>query len=58
MDSIVDKISDSSNNRDEPFNYFKGTWLPQRFQDEIERIHNFEVRDDDTWVCGIPKSGT
>lgn len=31
--------------------------LPEYFQKFSDKIENFEVRDDDTWVCSFPKTG-
>ncbi|KOC59245.1 Sulfotransferase 4A1 [Habropoda laboriosa] len=32
--------------------------LPSRYDEFAEVIENFEVRDDDVWVCSFPKTGT
>ena len=31
--------------------------LPEYFRQFADKIENFEVRDDDTWVCTFPKAG-
>lgn len=35
----------------------EGVCLPERYQHFAEQIENFEVRDDDVWVCTFPKTG-
>ncbi|XP_033230911.1 luciferin sulfotransferase-like [Belonocnema kinseyi] len=35
-----------------------GVCLPEYFQNFADRVENFEVRDDDIWVCSFPKTGT
>lgn len=35
----------------------KGITLPERFKDFYKAIDNFEVFDDDVWVCSFPKTG-
>lgn len=34
-----------------------GICLPEYFQEFAERIKNFEIRNDDIWVCSFPKTG-
>ncbi|XP_011302858.1 sulfotransferase 1C4 [Fopius arisanus] len=36
----------------------KGVRLPEIFNKFADEIENFEVRDDDVWVCSFPKGGT
>lgn len=33
-------------------------FLPRKYIDWAERLHNFKVRESDVWVAGFPKSGT
>ncbi|XP_060529473.1 luciferin sulfotransferase-like [Cylas formicarius] len=35
-----------------------GTTMPKRFEDLHEQILNFEVNEDDVWICSFPKTGT
>ncbi|XP_076630425.1 luciferin sulfotransferase [Colletes latitarsis] len=35
-----------------------GVCLPERFNKFSQAIEDFEVRDDDIWVCSFPKTGT
>ncbi|KAK2575938.1 hypothetical protein KPH14_007300 [Odynerus spinipes] len=35
-----------------------GVCLPERYEHFAEQIENFEVKDDDVWVCTFPKTGT
>ncbi|XP_043265450.1 luciferin sulfotransferase-like [Colletes gigas] len=35
-----------------------GVCLPERFNKFSQAIEDFEVRDDDVWVCSFPKTGT
>ncbi|KZC08591.1 PREDICTED: estrogen sulfotransferase, testis isoform-like [Dufourea novaeangliae] len=35
-----------------------GVCLPQRYEEFARAIEEFEVRDDDIWVCSFPKTGT
>lgn len=37
---------------------YHSVFLPQNYQRRADRLHNFEVREDDTWICGFPKSGS
>ncbi|XP_046418746.1 luciferin sulfotransferase-like [Neodiprion fabricii] len=46
-------------------NYFRtayikvdGCILPENYKQFADAIENFEVRDDDIWVCSYPKTGT
>lgn len=34
-----------------------GVVLPEHFKYFAERIENFNIRDDDVWVCSFPKTG-
>ena len=36
---------------------FNGTCLPKRYKDFAHAIENFEIRDDDVWLCGFSKTG-
>ncbi|XP_011302984.1 sulfotransferase 1C4-like [Fopius arisanus] len=36
----------------------KGVRLPENFSKFRDEIENFEIRDDDVWVCSFPKAGT
>lgn len=36
----------------------EGVCLPERFEKFARAIEDFEVRDDDIWVCSFPKTGT
>uniref|UniRef100_A0A8D8UER4 Sulfotransferase family cytosolic 1B member 1 n=1 Tax=Cacopsylla melanoneura TaxID=428564 RepID=A0A8D8UER4_9HEMI len=36
----------------------KGVCLPEYYTEFAEQILNFDVRDDDVWVCSFPKTGT
>ncbi|CAB4064372.1 unnamed protein product [Lepeophtheirus salmonis] len=44
----------------DPFIHFKkyDQIMPQMFLDNSESFHNFETRDDDTWIVSFPKSGS
>lgn len=33
------------------------TCMPETFLNYVERIKNFEVRNDDVWVASYPKTG-
>ncbi|XP_076240817.1 luciferin sulfotransferase [Calliopsis andreniformis] len=35
-----------------------GVCLPERYEKFARAIEDFEVRDDDIWVCSFPKTGT
>lgn len=35
----------------------QGVCLPDRYEEFAEAIDNFEVRDDDIWICSFPKTG-
>ncbi|XP_023248635.1 sulfotransferase 1C4-like [Copidosoma floridanum] len=37
---------------------YKGLWVPDTYAEIADAIENFEVRDDDVWVCAFPKTGT
>lgn len=51
-------VNESSKTIDyQSYDYCEGTWLPNSYQDVKESIHNFEMRDDDIWVCSFPKTG-
>lgn len=34
-----------------------GVCLPQHYLNFQDAIENFQVRDDDVWVCSFPKTG-
>ncbi|KAJ8917838.1 hypothetical protein NQ315_010750 [Exocentrus adspersus] len=36
----------------------KGVTMPERFAEMEEDIYNFEVCEDDVWICSFPKTGT
>nr|XP_012143925.1 PREDICTED: estrogen sulfotransferase, testis isoform-like [Megachile rotundata]XP_012143926.1 PREDICTED: estrogen sulfotransferase, testis isoform-like [Megachile rotundata]XP_012143927.1 PREDICTED: estrogen sulfotransferase, testis isoform-like [Megachile rotundata] len=36
----------------------QGFCLPERYQKFAQAIEDFEVKDDDVWVCSFPKTGT
>lgn len=35
-----------------------GICLPQRYEEFAKAIEDFQVKDDDVWVCSFPKTGT
>ncbi|VEN56807.1 unnamed protein product [Callosobruchus maculatus] len=37
---------------------YRGFTLNKRFIETQDRFDNFPVRDEDVWICGIPRSGT
>lgn len=37
---------------------FSKCFLPKKYANLSERIHNFDVRSDDIWICAFPKSGS
>lgn len=36
----------------------QGVCLPKKYEDFAQIIENFEIRDDDVWICSFPKTGT
>lgn len=36
---------------------FNGYFIASQYKNFIDVIENFEVRDDDIWVCSFPKTG-
>ncbi|KAG6794945.1 hypothetical protein HZU73_09395 [Apis mellifera caucasica] len=36
----------------------QGICLPKKYEDFAQIIENFEIRDDDVWICSFPKTGT
>lgn len=36
----------------------QGVCLPVRYEEFSREIENFEVREDDVWICSFPKTGT
>ena len=40
--------------RYQPFNQI----LPKAYLNQIQEIRDFKVRDDDIWICSLPKAGT
>ena len=36
---------------------FDGVFLPQEYSTIAEEVENFEVYNDDVWVCSFQKSG-
>lgn len=49
----VNQVKDLPNYGD-----FNGLTMPLTFKNFQEQIKNFEVFDDDVWLCSYPKSGT
>lgn len=39
------------------FVWVNGVYLPNEYKRIANAIENFEVRDDDIWVCSFPRSG-
>ncbi|XP_046590004.1 luciferin sulfotransferase [Neodiprion lecontei] len=35
-----------------------GVTMPEKYEKLADAIENFQVRDDDVWVCSFPKTGT
>lgn len=35
----------------------QGVCLPKKYEDFAQIIENFEIRDDDVWICSFPKTG-
>ena len=35
----------------------QGICLPKKYEDFAQIIENFEIRDDDVWICSFPKTG-
>ncbi|KAJ8669935.1 hypothetical protein QAD02_001194 [Eretmocerus hayati] len=56
LDSLASEtLSERARTR---FTSIKGVFLPEEYKDFADAIENFEVRDDDVWVCSFPKTGT
>ncbi|CAH1999715.1 unnamed protein product [Acanthoscelides obtectus] len=36
----------------------KGFTMPKRFEELQDEIHNWDVRNEDIWICSFPKTGT
>lgn len=37
--------------------WINGVYLPEEYKKIADAVENFEVRDDDVWVCSFQKSG-
>lgn len=37
--------------------WIDGVFLPQEYKRIADAVENFEVKDDDVWVCSFQKSG-
>ncbi|XP_046737700.1 luciferin sulfotransferase-like [Diprion similis] len=37
---------------------FDGVTMPEQYEKLADAVENFQVRDDDIWVCSFPKTGT
>ena len=58
-DDIINKILSECTSVDVPIKYveYQGMFVPDSYPLIADSIENFEVYDDDTWVCSFPKSG-
>lgn len=40
------------------FVWLDGVFLPEQYNKFADAVENFEVREDDVWVCSFQKSGS
>lgn len=59
MDSALDQILSECLSEDVPIKLvnYKGLFVPDTYPVIADSVENFEVRDDDIWVCSFPKTG-
>ncbi|XP_046737702.1 luciferin sulfotransferase-like [Diprion similis] len=57
-DELEDLIKKVYNNPFRSFVKMNGVTMSETHKKFSDAIENFQVRDDDVWVCSIPKSGT
>ena len=56
-DEYIDFIIKERFLEPEQFIDYKGTCVPKNYLKYSELVENFEVRDDDIWLCHFPRSG-
>ena len=58
-DAELDKILSECFSEDVPIRsiFYKGLFVPDSYPIIADAVENFEVRDDDVWVCSFPKTG-